>query len=149
MAASLQPAAMSSLILLLVIFSLSPAVTLSQDDPNPTVAQCATRLLPLAPCAAFVQGSTPSPSQSCCDNLKQLYTQQHHCLCMLLNNTTLSAFPINSSLALQLPQLCSLQLDISVCSPGVNGSTSPGSQVSFGSRDTNSTVNSTAAGMLT
>lgn len=93
------------------------AIALSQD-PSPTIAQCATRLLPLAPCGPFVQGSMQSPAQLCCDNLKQLYTQQPRCLCMLLNDTTLSSFPINSSLALQLPLLCSVQIDISVCSAG-------------------------------
>lgn len=105
---------MSSLItifLLGFVASLSPSA-LSQDA---TVAQCAPRLLPLAPCGSFVQGNAQSPSQPCCDNLKQLYAQQPQCLCLLLNDTTLSSFPINATLALQLPALCSLQVDISAC----------------------------------
>lgn len=105
--------AISSLTLLLSLISLPPSV-LSQ---NPTIAQCTTQLLPLAACAPFVQGSAMSPAQSCCVNLKLLYSQQPECLCLLLNGTTLSAFPINTTRALQLPVVCSLQVDISTC-PG-------------------------------
>ncbi|KAL5544760.1 hypothetical protein UlMin_008544 [Ulmus minor] len=131
-------------LILIFILSSSP-ITLGQDpaSSSPTITQCAPRLLPLAPCGPFVQGNSASPPQPCCDNLKQLYSQQPHCLCLLLNDTTLSSFPINSSLALQLPVLCSLQVDISVCSQGVAGS--PGSQVSLGSTNNSSAVNSTMA----
>ncbi|CAN6584918.1 unnamed protein product [Malus baccata var. baccata] len=106
--------AISSLTLLLFLISLPPSV-LSQ---NPTIAQCTTQLLPLAACAPFVQGSAMSPAQSCCVNLKLLYSQQPECLCLLLNGTTLSTFLINTTRALQLPVVCSLQVDISTC-PGV------------------------------
>lgn len=111
------PFAISSLTLLFLI-SLFPSSTLSQD-PNssiPTVAQCAPQLLPLATCAPFVQGTAPSPAQSCCDNLNLVYSQQPRCLCLLLNSTTLSSFPINTTLALQLPALCTLPVDASACS---------------------------------
>lgn len=111
------PFAISSLTLLIFLISLFPSSTLSQD-PNssiPTVAQCAPRLLPLATCAPFVQGTAPSPAQSCCDNLILVYSQQPSCLCLLLNSTTLSSFPINTTLALQLPALCTLPVDASAC----------------------------------
>lgn len=111
------PFAISSLTLLIFLISLFPSSTLSQD-PNssiPTVAQCAPRLLPLATCAPFVQGTAPSPAQSCCDNLILVYSQQPSCLCLLLNGTTLSSFPINTTLALQLPALCTLPVDASAC----------------------------------
>jgi hypothetical protein len=110
------PIAIPTLILLLFI-SL-PTATLSQDpnSSSPSIAQCAPSLLPLAPCAPFVQGAAQSPSQPCCSNLKQLYTQEPHCLCLLLNDTTFNSFPINNTLALQLPLLCSLQVNISPCS---------------------------------
>lgn len=112
-----HPFALSSLTLLLFLISLPPSI-LSQDptSSSPTIAQCTTRLLPLASCASFVQGTSQSPAQSCCDNLKLLYSQQPDCLCLLLNSTTLSSFPINTTRALQLPALCSLQVDISACS---------------------------------
>ncbi|XP_059455058.1 non-specific lipid transfer protein GPI-anchored 10 [Corylus avellana] len=128
------PIAIPTLILLLLI-SL-PTATLSQDPSSsgPSIAQCAPSLLPLAPCAPFVQGTAQSPSQPCCSNLKQLYTQEPHCLCLLLNDTTFNSFPINNTLALQLPLLCSLQVNISPCS-GINLP----SNTSFGT-NTNSTV---------
>ncbi|KAJ8773089.1 hypothetical protein K2173_028266 [Erythroxylum novogranatense] len=98
-----------------------------------TIADCAPRLLPLTPCAPFVQGTSPSPPRSCCDNLKRLYTLYPGCICQLLNNPNLNAFPINRTLALQLPSLCNLPNAISVCSGVPQASpTSPASQVSLG-----------------
>ncbi|KAM6594690.1 hypothetical protein CsatA_002393 [Cannabis sativa] len=136
---------MSSFTFLILLFilniSLSPLTTFSQET---TVAQCATRLLPLAPCASFVQGTALSPALSCCDNLNQLYAQQPKCLCMLLNETTLNSLPINTTLALQLPSLCHLKVDILICS-GRNVTTSPpGSQMLTNTNST-SHVNSTIA----
>lgn len=100
----------------LVIFfllSLLPK-TLSQI---PTISQCGPRLLPLAACAPFVQGTARSPGQPCCDSILQLYNQQPSCLCLLLNSTSaLTSFPINATLALQLPSLCNLRVDASNCS---------------------------------
>ncbi|XP_031279068.1 protein YLS3 [Pistacia vera] len=123
---------------MLLLFVLPPAA-LSQGPATqtpPTITNCASRLLPLSPCAPFVQGTTQSPAQMCCINLKQIYNQQPACLCLLLNGTTLSNMPINSTLALQLPVLCGLEANGSACS----GVPAPaGSQVSFGS-NANATV---------
>lgn len=106
--------------LFLLFLSYLAMATLSQNpgtSPNaPSIAECGSHLLPLVPCAPFVQGSVPLPAQQCCDNLKQVYTQQPTCLCFVLNNTNLSSFPINTTLALQLPQICSLKVDFSTCS---------------------------------
>ncbi|XP_061370939.1 non-specific lipid transfer protein GPI-anchored 10 [Gastrolobium bilobum] len=130
-------------IILLLMISYSPNI-LSQDpsSSSPTIAQCTSSLLPLIPCAPFVQGTAQSPGSQCCDSLKQLYIQEPHCLCLLLNDTTLSSFPINRTLALQLPPLCTLQVNISDCEHEqvqVPPTTSPDSQVSFGTKK-NSTV---------
>ncbi|KAE8721072.1 putative AT-rich interactive domain-containing protein 5A [Hibiscus syriacus] len=95
---------------------------------GPTVSDCSPRLVALVPCAPFVQGNAQRPAQSCCDNLDQLYGLQPACLCLLLNDTTLSAFPINRTLAVQLPILCKLQANTTVCS-GL-------SQVSLGTNHT-------------
>ncbi|KAK2991414.1 hypothetical protein RJ640_010878 [Escallonia rubra] len=109
-------------VLLLLFLTCLPGTILSQKPSTgispsvPTVAECGPALIPLASCAAFVQGTAPSPPQACCDNLKQLYNQQAGCLCLLLNDTTLSSFPINNTLAMQLPLVCDLQADISACS---------------------------------
>ncbi|XP_010416218.1 PREDICTED: non-specific lipid-transfer protein-like protein At5g64080 isoform X2 [Camelina sativa] len=86
---------------------------------------CASRLLSLAPCGPFVQGFVQLPAQPCCDSLNQIYNQEANCLCLFLNNTsTLSpAFPINQTLALQLPPLCNIPANSSSCS---SSSTAPG-----------------------
>lgn len=114
---SQPPIAITSLVLLLLI---APSPTaLSQGPPittDPTITDCTPRLLPLTPCAPFVQGMAKTPVQSCCDNLNQLYVQQPGCLCLLLNDTNLSSFPINSTLALELPALCNIQVSPSACS---------------------------------
>ncbi|XP_075491805.1 non-specific lipid transfer protein GPI-anchored 10-like [Primulina tabacum] len=105
-----------------------------------TIAECGPNLLTLASCAPFVQGVAASPVQSCCDSLNQLYGQKPTCLCPFLNDpSALSSFPINTTLALELPQLCNLQIDPSICGGASLPSTSPGAQVSLGARP-NSTV---------
>jgi len=109
--------AITSLVLLLLI-SLPPTI-LSQNPPiptDPTVTDCTPRLLPLAPCAPFVQGIAQTPVQPCCDNLNQLYQEQPGCICLLLEDTNLSSFPINRTLALELPALCNVQINIAACS---------------------------------
>ncbi|XP_057447064.1 non-specific lipid transfer protein GPI-anchored 10 [Lotus japonicus] len=126
-----------SQIVLLLLFSYPPN-TLPQDpiSSSPTMAQCTSSLLPLIPCAQFVQGTAPSPGPQCCANLKQLYIQEPLCLCLFLNDTTFTSFPINKTLALQLPSLCALRVFISAC-PGEQvqvAPTSPHSQFSFGTR---------------
>ncbi|KAK2996865.1 hypothetical protein RJ639_038627 [Escallonia herrerae] len=116
---------------LLLFLTCLPGTILSQKPSTgispsvPTIAECGPALLPLASCAAFVQGTAPSPPQPCCDSLKQLYNQQAGCLCLLLNDTTLSSFPINNTLAMQLPLVCDPQVDISACSGVSSPSISP------------------------
>ncbi|CAO2818093.1 unnamed protein product [Amaranthus hypochondriacus] len=97
------------------------------------MAECGPRLIPLAPCAPFVQGQSPGPTQQCCNNLIQVYNQQRGCLCLFLDGTALASLPINTTLALQLPGICSPQLDPSTCSPtgGSASPVSPSSQISF------------------
>ncbi|CAK7349744.1 unnamed protein product [Dovyalis caffra] len=89
-----------------------------------------------------------TPVQSCCDSLDQLYQEQPSCICLLLNDTNLSSFPINRTLALELPALCNLQINIAACS-GTQPvlSSPPASQVSMGApsnssagRRTNSSI---------
>ncbi|KAF3438550.1 hypothetical protein FNV43_RR21313 [Rhamnella rubrinervis] len=128
-------------LLLCFILALLFVFVLSQDpiSSTPTMVQCAPQLLPLTSCAPFIQGTAQSPTVPCCNSLRQLYNQQPHCLCLLLNDTTLSSFPINTTLALQLPSLCNLQADSSTCSGVPVPPTSPGSEVSLGS-NTNSTT---------
>lgn len=115
--------AFTPIALLLVLAASTLQTAFSQDPitPGPTIADCSPRLVALMPCSPFVQGISHRPAQSCCDNLNQLYNLQPGCLCLLLNDTNLiSAFPINKTLALQLPALCNLPANTSACSSGTN-----------------------------
>ncbi|XP_009106045.1 protein YLS3 [Brassica rapa] len=106
--------------LLISLSSISLQLVFAQV-PGTTTATCSSMLLSLAPCGPFVQGFVQLPAQPCCDGLNQIYSQQPTCLCLFLNNTsTLSpAFPINQTLALQLPPLCNVPANASSCSsPG-------------------------------
>ncbi|KAF8037653.1 hypothetical protein BT93_B0506 [Corymbia citriodora subsp. variegata] len=120
-----------SFLLLLLVWT--PAA-LSQD---PALASCQPRLLSLAPCAPFVQGTARSPSKPCCNNLSQIYTQQPHCLCLVLNDTSLVPLPINGTLVLELPRLCNLRADVSSCSGMPASPSTHAPQVSAGARRTN------------
>ncbi|XP_024007783.1 protein YLS3 [Eutrema salsugineum] len=104
-------------ITLLISLSLTFLQVVLAQVPG-TTATCASMLLSLAPCGPFVQGFVQLPAQPCCDGLNQVYSQDPTCLCLLLNNTsTLSpAFPINQTLALQLPPLCNMPASSSSCS---------------------------------
>ncbi|XP_022739055.1 protein YLS3-like [Durio zibethinus] len=116
--------------------------SLSQDPitPGPTTADCSPRLVALMPCAPFVQGTAQRLAQSCCNNLNQLYSLQPGCLCLLLNDTTLSAFPINRTLAMQLPVFCKLQANTSACLGVPSPPSSSGSQVSLGANHNSSVL---------
>ncbi|XP_022922067.1 protein YLS3 [Cucurbita moschata] len=128
------------LTLLFLLHVLLP-IAVSQDPTlsSPTIAQCTASLLPLASCAPFMQGMASMPPMTCCGNLKQLYTSVPSCLCLLLNGTTLSSFPINTTRATQLPDLCSLQVNISTCSALLEPPSPPSSHVSP-RVDTNTTI---------
>lgn len=103
--------------LLLLLLPCLPPHAVAQS----TVADCGASLLPLAPCGAFVQGRAAAPVESCCDNVDVLYKRNPTCLCALLTSSgSVSPFPINVSLALQLPLLCKLNnVDPSTC-PGMS-----------------------------
>ncbi|CAH8252731.1 unnamed protein product [Arabidopsis lyrata] len=134
--------ASSSLFITVLIF-LAPIFIqpcLSQGPSPP--ASCTSLLLALAPCGPFVQGFVQLPAQPCCNSLNQIYNQQPTCLCLFLNNnsTLSSAFPINQTLALQLPQLCSIPANSSVCSSGASSVSPPStnstdSQISLGAKN--------------
>ena len=120
MAAShlMLPCVTASLVLLFVprFLPIVQPQTIGNSQTGPTVSECVPRLLSLAPCEAFVQGTSASPPQTCCYNLRQVYNQELSCLCLMVNDSSISAFPINRTLALQLPVLCNLQGGLSACS---------------------------------
>ncbi|KFK41828.1 hypothetical protein AALP_AA2G176700 [Arabis alpina] len=132
----------SSTIFITLLILLSPnflQLVLSQVPG--TTATCASRLLSLAPCGPFVQGFVQLPAQSCCDGLNQIYSQEPTCLCLFLNNTSnLSpAFPINQTLALQLPPLCNIPANSSTCSSSSPGGEAPSVSTSIAPRPSSST----------
>ncbi|XP_027925292.1 non-specific lipid transfer protein-like 1 [Vigna unguiculata] len=131
------------IILLLFIFNLPNIFSQDSSPSNPTIAQCTSTLISLIPCTPFVQGTVPSPGSLCCGNLKQIYSQEPHCLCLLLNGTTFSSLPINRTLAMQLPALCNLQVNANISTCLVNQvqrpATAPRPHVSSGTKN-NSTV---------
>ncbi|KAE8710663.1 putative AT-rich interactive domain-containing protein 5A [Hibiscus syriacus] len=138
--------AVSAIVMLLLLVALLPTC-LSQEVPitpgqGQTVSDCNPRLVALMPCAPFVQGNAQKPAQSCCDNLNQLYGLQPACLCLLLNDTTLTAFPINRTLAVHLPLLCKLRVNTSACSGLSSPPGSSGSQVSLGTNNSSSVASS-------
>ncbi|KAL2934072.1 Protein YLS3 [Bienertia sinuspersici] len=123
-----------------LLFLFLTTLSQSQVTPptTPTMVECGARLFALAPCTPFVQGQSHGPTQQCCDNLIQVYNTQRGCLCLFLNGTVLASLPLNSTLALQLPGLCSPQINPSTCSSsdGSVASQSPASQNSFRSNPT-------------
>ncbi|KAK4767947.1 hypothetical protein SAY87_003088 [Trapa incisa] len=112
----------------------------------PAAASCQPQILSLLPCAPFVQGMDQSPTESCCNILNQIDRQQPGCICLLLRSSNFNSLPINSTLALQLPQLCHLQVHASDCSgvpspptlPSERAPNSTATQVSFGARNESS-----------
>ncbi|ERN00985.1 hypothetical protein AMTRI_Chr04g250490 [Amborella trichopoda] len=93
-------------------------------------AECATRVLMLAPCLPYVQGMFPSPARACCDGLARLNNEDPKCICVLLQegSSMMAGFPaVNQTLALNLPILCQLHVDISRC-PELLGAAQNGTQ---------------------
>lgn len=77
-----------------------------------TLAQsgCTSSLLGLTPCLNYVNGSSSTPSSSCCSQLAGVVQSQPQCLCLLLNGTASSyGYSINTTQALALPGACKVQ----------------------------------------
>ncbi|PIA39706.1 hypothetical protein AQUCO_02600272v1 [Aquilegia coerulea] len=110
-------------ILILLLFISTPNTFAEDSSPSVSdpIRDCAPWLLPLVPCAPFVQGSVASPGQLCCDNLWDINDQRPSCLCIFLNDPTFTYFPVNQTLALQLPLQCNLMLDNNICSGSNTG----------------------------
>ncbi|CAN1241786.1 Non-specific lipid transfer protein GPI-anchored 10 [Linum perenne] len=127
----------------------------SSQQQAPTISECNPGLLQLTPCSPYVKGISPSPIQSCCDDLIQLYKQQPECLCLIITTPpNLGGFPINTTLAMQLPSLCGLHLNHPSGSTTSAGALSPASPLARHAnsslpRNPNSTAPSTAVVQIT
>lgn len=123
MASPTSPINTSVALMLLLLFLVRVHVDCSPSPSNSSsssdIGECSPQQLlpPLVPCLAFVQGMISSPSEPCCNSIVNLYLQHSKCLCVLLDDTT--TLPINRTLMLQLPLLCSLNSSSSSC-PGAH-----------------------------
>ncbi|RWR88378.1 protein YLS3 [Cinnamomum micranthum f. kanehirae] len=145
MASPTSPINTSVALMLLLLFLVRVHVDCSPSPSNSSsgdIGECSPQQLlpPLVPCLAFVQGMISSPSEPCCDSVVNLYLQHPKCLCVLLDDTI--TLPINRTLMLQLPLLCSLNSTSSSC-PGMHlppSSSSPAPQVHHASDANSSTA---------
>ncbi|CAA7401443.1 unnamed protein product [Spirodela intermedia] len=81
---------------------------------QPTDAGCSGRLLLLLPCLPYVQGAARAPPSACCDGLAAVFVRQPACACAALDHA--ATFPVNRTLARQLPAACNLAAGPSACS---------------------------------
>ncbi|RHN69130.1 putative bifunctional inhibitor/plant lipid transfer protein/seed storage helical [Medicago truncatula] len=78
---------------------------------------CADKLVTLASCLPYVGGSANTPTIDCCTNLKQVLNNTKKCICILIkdSNDPKLGFPMNATLAVQLPNACHIPSNISEC----------------------------------
>ncbi|XLS73906.1 hypothetical protein HN51_030771 [Arachis hypogaea] len=73
---------------------------------------CTTSMITnFTPCANFITGSSSNglaPSSSCCDSLRSLMSNSIDCACLVISANAPIPLPINSVLALFLPQACNI-----------------------------------------
>ncbi|KAG6550390.1 hypothetical protein Mapa_008353 [Marchantia paleacea] len=83
--------------------------------PPPPVQDCNPQLTQLAPCLAFVTGQSSPPSGDCCTNLREVVGTAPSCLCTLLEG---GVSGLNTTLAMQLPMYCNVEVNPDNCSGG-------------------------------
>ncbi|CAN6460933.1 unnamed protein product [Victoria cruziana] len=86
---------------------------------------CISQLVPgLSGCLEAVQSPTTKPSADCCKGVSDVVKNQMKCLCALYNSpSTVASYGINMTRVLEIPDLCKVPADISVCKTG--GSPTP------------------------
>ncbi|KAG2534640.1 non-specific lipid transfer protein GPI-anchored 20-like [Panicum virgatum] len=70
----------------------------------------ASLITTFTPCLNFVTGSTNgggSPTQECCGSLAEMVRTGADCACLILTGNVPFSLPINRTLAISLPRLCS------------------------------------------
>ena len=96
------PPAVAAVLLLL----LAAAPALGQIATSCTASLITT----FTPCLNFVTGSTNgggSPTQQCCGSLAEMVRTGADCACLILTGNVPFSLPINRTLAISLPKLCS------------------------------------------
>ncbi|CAN6314920.1 unnamed protein product [Urochloa humidicola] len=75
------------------------------------VTSCTASLITtFTPCLNFVTGSTNgagSPTQQCCGSLAEMVRTSADCACLIFTGNVPFSLPINRTLAISLPKLCS------------------------------------------
>ena len=97
-----------AIVLALFIFILPSAA-----QPSETRHSCSGRLFLLLPCLPFVQGVAASPPAACCQGLAAVFVTRPDCACAALDHA--ANFPVNRTLARQLPLACNLDGGNSAC----------------------------------
>ncbi|CAN6281019.1 unnamed protein product [Urochloa humidicola] len=70
----------------------------------------ASLITTFTPCLNFVTGSTNgggSPTQQCCGSLAEMVRTSADCACLIFTGNVPFSLPINRTLAISLPKLCS------------------------------------------
>jgi len=99
----MEPAAAVAAVLLLL---LAAAPASGQIATSCTASLITT----FTPCLNFVTGSTNgagSPTQQCCGSLAEMVRTGADCACLILTGNVPFSLPINRTLAISLPKLCS------------------------------------------
>ncbi|XP_024008785.1 non-specific lipid-transfer protein-like protein At2g13820 [Eutrema salsugineum] len=93
-----------------------------------TTAQsgCSGTLISLSPCRDYITGGSSSPTSYCCTQFSTVVQSSPECLCLVVNSndSSISGFNFNRTLALNLPTACDVQTpSASQCNAGSNGPT--------------------------
>ncbi|CAI9118425.1 OLC1v1019995C1 [Oldenlandia corymbosa var. corymbosa] len=126
--------------LVLVLMTVLSNGAMSQSD-------CTSTIVTMSSCLNYIQGSTQTPSGSCCSALENVIKTNPRCLCQVLDGGSQFGITINVTRALALPAACKVQTPpVSRCKGGVapapgpdaEGPSMPGSKATPGS-DSSST----------
>lgn len=93
----------------------APTMSPPTAVPPPPVQDCNPQLTQLASCLAFVTGQSSPPSAECCSNLGGVVETAPSCLCTLLEG---GVSGLNTTLAMQLPMYCNVEVNPDNCSGG-------------------------------
>ncbi|KAF5735718.1 protein YLS3 [Tripterygium wilfordii] len=92
-------------------------VGLARSDVEQDRAECADKLVGLAPCLSYVGGQTEAPTPDCCSGLKQVLDKSRKCLCVLIKDRDdpKLGLKVNATLAATLPNTCHASANITEC----------------------------------
>ncbi|OAY67864.1 Protein YLS3 [Ananas comosus] len=101
-------------------------------------SSCTSSLISsFTPCFNFLTGSTNgggggSPTADCCKSLAGVITGSTSCVCLILTGNVPFGLPINRTLAISLPRICSSMSVPLQCNDVATPLPGPGSSIAFG-----------------